>query len=155
MSTGSSWPRVRFAVRYPAGDGRWRYEPVDIANPDGAGFSALEYPPAPGDLISLWDRSLHARGLPQPEGGPVFRVLDRWWSHSSWGSADWPYGEQVPRSGPLLDVIVEPADGLYRDEAPMCGYADCWARLLFGTWVPRPDYGDPEPHEHYERTETT
>jgi hypothetical protein len=148
MSTASSWPRVRFAIRYPAGDDTWRYEPVDVGNPGGQGFTALEYPPATGDLISLWDRSRHARGLPPLEGGPGFRVLDRSWHHSSYGSMDWPYGEQVPRSGPLLDIIVEPADGPYRDEAPICAESTCEAKYLFGQWQLPPGAGEASPHAH-------
>lgn len=137
----SSYPRVRFHVRFPAGDYRWRYEPVSIRNPEGAGFVPLEYPPAAGDLISLWDEG-------DEELRGTFRVLERMWAHSERGSADWPYGEREPRSGPLLEIVVEPADGPCRDEAPLCGYQDCRARLLFGEWVPRPGYGDPEPHVH-------
>jgi len=150
MSTSSSWPRVRYAVRYPAGDGRWRYEPVDIAHPDGSGFIPVEHPPAVGDLINLYDRSRAARKLPPLEGGPVFRVLARLWVHSSWGSADWPYGEREPRSGPLLDIIVEPADGPYRDEAPICTESTCEAKYLFGQWVLPPGVpaDEADPHEH-------
>lgn len=147
----ASWPRVRFAIRFPAGDGTWRYEHPDIRHPDGSGSIPMEYPPAAGDLIHLWD----SKGPGELSG--TFRVLERDWMHSSYGSADFPYGEREPRTGPRLEILCEPADGLYRDEAPMCGYEDCWARLLSGEWAPRPDYGSPDPHEHrpYESADGT
>jgi hypothetical protein len=78
-------PRCMFSVRYPAGDGHWWYQRMSIANPDGAASVAME-PPLVGDLISLWDTHN------QPEGGPVFRVVDRCWGHAAWGSVIWPYG---------------------------------------------------------------
>lgn len=130
------------------GGGRWRYEPFDIPHPEGSGYVPLECPPLPGDLISLRDRA------EDPERRGIFRVMERAWTHASWGSADFPYGQREPSSGPLLDIIVAPADGPYRDEAPMCRYSGCWARLLHGQWVPRPDYDDEdlEPHEHNEQS---
>lgn len=149
MSTDSSrWPQVRFAVRFPAGSGTWRYEHISVANPGGQDVIALEYPPAIGDLISVWDSDRARRQLPQPEGGPMYRVLDRWWTHSSWGSADWPYGEQMPRSGPLLEIILEPAEGLYRNEAPVCADLECEARFLFGQWQLPPGTEAAPPHDH-------
>ena len=149
------WPRVRFHVRYPAGDGYHRYDPVDIAHPSGSGFIPLEYPPAPGDLITLWDSNRARRGLPQPEGGPVFRVLERLWSHASFGSVTFPYGEREPLEGPLTDIIVEPAASPWADEAPICAETTCEAKYLSGAWVLPPGVSEDEadPHEHapYER----
>lgn len=101
-------PEVKFAVRYPAGSGAWRYEALDIPNPGGS-FMPLEYLPAAGDLVTLWDRSGHV------EGGPHFRVVARSWSYSGYGSVNWPYGQREPSSGPLVDIIVEPAGGPYSD----------------------------------------
>jgi hypothetical protein len=139
-----SRPRCQFAVRYPAGDGKWRYQPVDIASPGGGAFVPMTWPPVVGDLISLWDR-----GKYQPEGGPLFRVVDRGWMHASWGSADWPYGESEPRTGPLVDIIVEPASqGVYRDETPICAEADCEAVWVDGQWWMPPGAGEPGPHDH-------
>ncbi|WP_435244935.1 hypothetical protein [Streptomyces tendae] len=69
------------------------------------------YPPAVGDLIYLWDTG-------KREGG-TYEVLARQWLHSSYGSTDWPAGEQRPLEGPLLDVVVQPAVGVFRDEAPV------------------------------------
>ena len=139
------YPRVKFAVRIDAGAGRFRYETVDIPHPEGSGAVPMEYPPAVGDLISLWSRDEN------PETRGTFRVVARWWMHSGYGSADFPYGKLAPASGPLLDIIVERAAGPYRDEAPMCGHEGCWALLLFGEWVPRPGYDDEdlEAHDHF------
>lgn len=111
-------PRVKFAVRYPTKDNRWRYETVDIPAYEGAVFVPMEHPPAVGDLISLWSRQGNM------EGGPVFRVIERMWNHATYGSTNWPVAEQMPIVGPILDIIVEPADGLYRNEAPLPGEED-------------------------------
>jgi hypothetical protein len=105
--------RCDFVVRRPTPDNKWRYERLYFQSYYGNTFLPLAHPPAVGDLIVL---------QPQPApayqaGGPVFRVLERMWTHAMYGSPDWPYGDDRPRTGPLLDIIVEQADGLYRDEA--------------------------------------
>lgn len=138
----SGTPRCKFSVRYPAGDGKWRYQSVSIAGP-GGGLYGLYDPPAVGDLIFLWNS-----GGPQPEGGSAFRVVERSWMHSSWGSADWPYGEAEPRSGPMVNIIVEPAEGPYRDETDICGEASCEAVWVDGDWWMPPGADEPDPHEH-------
>lgn len=140
------YPEVKFAVRYPAGQGAWRYDPVDIPHPGGA-FMPLEHLPAPGDLVTLW-----TRGGPegQPAGGPHFRVLQRAWTWSGYGSADWPYGKNAPQTGPIVDIIVEPAAGPYSDEAPICAELGCTAMWVDRAWVIRhpDDQADVEEHEH-------
>jgi len=102
----------------------------------------MEHPPAPGDLITLWSRTGAV------EGGPVFRVLERLWSHASFGSVTFPYGAEEPREGPLLDIIAEPAGSPYRDEAPICAESTCEAKFLFGQWIQPPGADEPDPHEH-------
>lgn len=100
-------PRCNFYVRTPAPAGGWRYEPFSIANPTGSSLP-LTHPPAIGDLIWLWDS--------QKQAGGHHRVIDRAWNHPAWGSMDWPHGDAAPRQGPILDLIVEPAVGLFVDE---------------------------------------
>jgi hypothetical protein len=107
-------PRVKFSVRRPAPGGQWHYETLYFQSRQGNTILPLEYPPAVGDLIVLQLQPAPA----YQAGGPVFRVLERMWVHAMYGSPDWRYGEDGPRTGPLLDIIVEPAEGLYRDEAP-------------------------------------
>jgi len=141
-------PRVKYAVRYPAGDGRYRYQSVEMASPGGSTFVPLEHLPAVGDTVSRWDSQLHRQNLPQPEGGPVFAVVARHWGYVSWGSATWPYGEREPREGPLVDIIVEPAEGPYAHETDICGESTCEAVWVNGTWWMPPGAGEPEPHEH-------
>jgi hypothetical protein len=145
----SAPPRVKFSVRYPAGDGKWRYQPILIYSPDGGVFVPMKDPPPVGDVITLWDGYLHSRGLPQPEGGPSFRVVDRGWSLVSYGSLVWPYGQDEAREGPMLDIIVEPAGGgVYRDEAPICDEPTCEAVWVNGAWWTPPGAAEPDPHEH-------
>lgn len=136
-------PRCMFAVRVPAGDGKFWYQRIDIASPSASVGIEMAYPPAVGDLITLWDR----RG-PQPEGGPIFRVTDRLWSHASWGSANWPYGKNEPSEGPMVDIIVEPAEGPYRDETDICAESTCEAKWVNGAWWMPPGTDEPDPHEH-------
>ena len=138
-------PRCHFAVRYPAGEGKWRYQPISIAGPGGGYTLDTAWVPQPGDLISLWDRS---GDRPQPDGGPVFRVVDRLWSHASWGSANWPYGKNEPQEGPMVDIIVEPAEGPYRDETDICAESTCEAKWVNGAWWMPPGADEPDPHEH-------
>jgi hypothetical protein len=134
-------PRCMFSVRYPAGDGRWWYQRMSIASPGGAGSIGME-PPLIGDLISLWDTHT------QPEGGPVFRVIDRCWGHASWGSVTWPYGESEPQEGPLVDIILEPAQGPYPDETDICAESTCEAVWMNGAWWFPPGSDEPDEHEH-------
>lgn len=139
----STLPRCIFSVRYPAGDGRWWYQRMMIANP-GGGSIPME-PPLIGDLISLWGDM-----RTQPEGGPVFRVIDRCWMHASWGSGTWPYGAAEPSEGPLMDIILEPAGGRpYVDETDICAESTCEAVWMNGAWwFPPGSSEEPGPHEH-------
>jgi hypothetical protein len=102
--------RCNFYRRSPVDVGLWRYDHISLAGPHGDTFLHTPHPPHVGDLIGLYD--------PFTKKGGVHRVVERSWTHSSWGSADWPYGEPRPHVGPLLDVIVEDAEGPFRDEAP-------------------------------------
>lgn len=66
-------------------------------------------PPVVGDLIFLSDQS--NRDL-----AGLYVVVARQWSHSQYGSMNWPYGSEHSQQPPTLDVIVEPSEGLYADE---------------------------------------
>ena len=135
--------RVKFAVRYPAGDGKWRYVSVMIPSYEGSGsYAPLEQLPAVGDLVYLYDMDTNG-----PRG--IFRVLDRAFMWSSYGSVDWPHGEPRPRSGPLVDIIVEPSEGAYRDETPICAESTCEAVWVDGAWWMPPGAGEPDPHDHH------
>jgi hypothetical protein len=98
-----------FYIRTPVEGEQFKYEPVNISSPAGNGGMTTPYPPAAGDLIQLWDSI--------KETGGVYRVLVRRWMHSSYGSANWPYGKNASTVGPHLEVIVEAAVGPFVDEA--------------------------------------
>lgn len=141
----STYPRCSFKVRVPAGDGRYRFETVEQHSYFG-GTMPLQHPPATGVLVTLYD--IRGEGF-QPDGGPVFRVIDQMWSHPAYGSGGWPYGMQEPREGPLVDIIVEPAAGLYADETPICAESTCERYLSNGSWVmPRGEEDRAVLHEH-------
>jgi hypothetical protein len=91
--------RCSFYVRVPEGDG-FRYDPVEADAPNGV--LPTPYPPSPGDLIFIH--------------GGVYEVIVRQWLHASWGSYDWPHVQAEPQDGPMMDIIVTPAEGVFRDE---------------------------------------
>lgn len=99
-----------FSIRTPAGDGQFHYERINLGSWHGDGKLHTPYPPQVGDLIHLWDTI-------KRKGG-TYEVVARQWLHSSYGSTNWPVLEQQPTVGPLLDFIVQPAEGVFRDEAP-------------------------------------
>lgn len=137
-------PRCSFAVRYPAGNGKWRYQRVSVDSGPLAGYAPMTSPPIPGDLITL-----HGRPGSRPEEGPVFRVVERMFTYPSYGSGSWPYGKTKPEEGPLIDFIVEPAQGLYRDETDACGADECDAFVMNGEWQLPAGAAGTEPHEHF------
>jgi hypothetical protein len=102
-------PRCQFYERVKVEDG-YRYDRININGPNGFGRFVTPHPPVVGDLISLWDAD-------EKRGG-TFRVVERAWHHSSYGSTDWPYGSPTSKEGPLLDIIVEVAAGPFVDEVP-------------------------------------
>lgn len=102
-------PRCQFYERVEV-EGGYRYDQINVNGPTGFDPLVTPHPPAVGDLIHLWDA--------YKKRGGTFRVVERAWHHSSYGSTDWPYGSPVSKEGPLLDIIVEAAVGPFVDEAP-------------------------------------
>ena len=100
----------RFSVRYPAAGGKWRFQRAHESSWDTGGAVVTDHPAAIGDLVLLTDPAL--------DGGPVFRVVDRMIAYPQYGSWNWPAGRPQPERGPLIEVIAEPAAGLYINEAP-------------------------------------
>jgi hypothetical protein len=101
--------RCSFYARTPADGGGWYYDRIDISGYQGKGYVVTNWPPAVGDSLFLDDQSNRERS-------GNYRVVERSWMHSSWGSPDWPYNETGPRVGPMLDCIVELYDGPFVDE---------------------------------------
>jgi hypothetical protein len=98
-----------FFIRTPADGDQFYYDPVNVGSWHGDGNLHTPYPPDVGDLIHLWDTF-------KKQGG-TYKVLAREWLHSSYGSTYWPVLEQQPTVGPRLDLIVEPAEGVFQDQA--------------------------------------
>lgn len=101
--------RCSFYVRSAVASG-YRYDPVHLTSVNHDGMLPTCHPPLPGDLISLYDSLTHAGG--------TYRVIERAWLHAGYGSTNWPVLEPLPIEGPMLDIIVEAADGPFRDQAP-------------------------------------
>jgi len=91
-------PMCSFYVRTLVSDTpTYRYERLDNVGKDR--YLNTPHPPLIGDLIHL--------------GGGTYRVVDRAWGHSTYGSFNWPLGAKESTVGPLLDFSVESADGLF------------------------------------------
>lgn len=93
--------RCSFYIRTQVAGG-FRYDPVDVKSRGGVSYLTTSHPPMTGDLISL------------PDG--QYTIVARSWTHSQYGSVDWPHSDSEPRNGPLLTLIVEPAIGPFIDE---------------------------------------
>lgn len=93
--------RCSFYVR-TAARGGFTYEHVSLDLPAGEVRLSLDHPPAVGDLVDL--------------PGGVYRVAERAWRYSQYGSGDWPRLERHAKVGPMLDLIVDRAEGPFRDE---------------------------------------
>jgi len=104
--------RCSFYIRTPVdtekGSGRgFYYDSVNISDPHGSRLRTAN-PPELGDVIALWDYITKTGG--------AFQVIDRMWLHSSYGSDNWPYAQDMPSSGPLLDIIVVAHEGPFRNQ---------------------------------------
>lgn len=111
MTEDDARAQCEFHVRTKATDApTWHYARMWLEGPTGGGYLCTEHPPAVGDTIRLYDRLT--------KSGGVFRVVERSWNHASYGSTYWPHAEDRPRVGPLLEIVVEQAEGLFRGEAP-------------------------------------
>lgn len=100
-----------FTVRQPAEHGQFRYERIWVDGRDGDGRIHTAHPPVVGDIVGLRDRFTGRDGM--------FEVVMRQWSHPQYLSAAWPNGERRPNIGPMVDIVVIPAEGVFRDEAPI------------------------------------
>lgn len=105
MSDKAQRVRCSFYIRTPsaAHPDMWDYTSVDLGTPS----HTLDtfHPPQVGDRIAL--------------GAPMFEVVARDWMHPQHGSGAWPYRELYPVVGPMMQVIVVPAEGLFVDQAPV------------------------------------
>lgn len=100
--------RCTFYIRTPAPlPGEYYYERVDLATRHN-GELHTPHPPDVGDLIHLWDTVTNRGG--------THKVIARRWLHSAYQSANWPAEAAEPLVGAVLEVIVEPADGPFRDQ---------------------------------------
>lgn len=108
--------RCAFYARSRVSDtpGAFRFDSIGIETPEGFGRLPTQHPPAVGDLISLSGQRVNAVGEVEQVDG-MFRVVERQWLHPEYGSRDWPRGGPAHR-GPLLDVIVEAAEGAFAEE---------------------------------------
>lgn len=108
------YPTIRctFYVRTQVSDApTYRYDHLEVPDPEGGGCLHTPYPPLDGDLIHLFDQTAQIGG--------TYRVVERAWGHPVWSSLDWPYGARYPDVGPTLDIIVESTAGPFRNEAPI------------------------------------
>lgn len=100
--------RCHFYVRHRV-DGGYHYASFDPGTPESP-FIPLSTAPQVGDLVWLYDRATKA--------GTTHQVLERSWQYPEYGSRNWPHGAPGPTVGPMVEIIVEPAEGLFRNEVP-------------------------------------
>jgi hypothetical protein len=105
--------RCSFHLRTPSEThpGLFNYDQIAINSRNHDGKLHTDHPPLIGDSIYLHDLSGRIQG-------GLFKVIDRNWLHSSYGSVDWPITQPQPSSGPLLEILVERSEGFFQDEAP-------------------------------------
>jgi len=97
--------RCRFYRRKAAAGGHI-YEQIGIDGPNLHSCLVTAHPPPVGDRICLTDRNTGDSG--------IYLVRERCWSYPDYGSAAWPIGKTP--DAPLVEIIVESAEGLFRDE---------------------------------------
>jgi hypothetical protein len=97
-----------FYVRTPVpGKTTFRYEMVHQYTYGTDSWNTVHVPAA-GDLVSFRDDG-HTG---------VYRVLARDWMYPAYPSGSWPYSEKYPDHGPIVQIIVEQAEGLFIDQEP-------------------------------------
>lgn len=97
-----------FYIRTPAENGQFYYDPVNVGSPHADGNLHTPNVPQVGDLLHLWDRS-------KKQGGK-YEVIARQWLHSSYGSTNWPVLEPQPTVGTALELVVVPAEDIFRNQ---------------------------------------
>lgn len=99
--------RCTFYLRKPLGGG-YEYLLLHFPAYGNIGDFVTENPPLVGDLVPLRDTDGRFDG--------TVRVLDRQWGHNQYGSANWPITEPRPVQPDMLSIVVEEAEGIFRDE---------------------------------------
>lgn len=92
--------RCLFHVRRPVGE-KFRYDPLALSSEPSGYLTA--HPPLIGDLIHLFDTERRTAG--------TYLVVERAWSEISYGSMAWPANSSAPTAPPILDVILDVAEG--------------------------------------------
>jgi hypothetical protein len=105
-----------FQVRTPAGDGKFYFDDIAVKGQYGEHWLYTPHPPLVGDLIWLANEG--------KDHGRNYRVIDRQWSHSQYGSVNWPLTESRPQAAPMLTVLVEPAEGMFVNQVLREGEVD-------------------------------
>jgi hypothetical protein len=101
--------RCSFYVRtVDLASSRHRFTHLVPAGLSMSGLVELEHPPVIGDLIYLRDTETETSG--------AYRVVDRAWSHAAYGSPAWPAAQARPTNGPWVDIVLEPALGVFTTE---------------------------------------
>lgn len=101
---------VSWYVRRPAPEGGWYYDHIDVRSPGGSA-QPVRFVPAVGDVVTVGGED---PGTGKTSG--TFRVIDRTWLYPSWGSMNWPHGQTEPTRGPMVQILMEEARGLFVDE---------------------------------------
>lgn len=101
--------RCMFYLRIDDGNGAFHYNQIEVDSWNRDGALHTEHPPLKDDILWLVDRVSRKRH--------TVRVLERSWAHNQYGSANWPVTETEPMMPDILDILVVPAEGMFRNES--------------------------------------
>ena len=110
-----TWFPVNFCERTiiaPGAASPYRYSGLRVPHHYNARDYLMNFPPMVGDWIYLAVEPVEESGM--------FRVIDRYWQSSGYGSDYWPYGERTPVTPHKLElIVVRSKTGPYRLEAEL------------------------------------
>lgn len=112
MAEQKNYAVCSFHLREAAGMHRegmkYKYTQLWLNNYQRDGKLHTMHPPVVGDTLLLIDNAQDIHG--------TFAIVARDFSHSSYGSANWPLTEKHSNVGPRITYIVERSTGVFRDE---------------------------------------
>lgn len=97
--------RLSFYLRTSV-EGGFQYDPIITRTAESAGTIPAFVVPGVGDVIFLYGHIDEHKG--------IFSIVARQFTYPSYGSMVWK--ETLPEWGPHIDLVVEPADGVFTDE---------------------------------------
>ena len=102
---------ISWYVRRPAPEGGWYYDNLEVASPLHCSSTPTRHAPTVGDIVTIGG---HDPGTGLKSG--TFRVLQRTWLYATYRCPNWPIMQYEPNRGPMMQILLEEATGLFIDE---------------------------------------